>query len=96
MKIKIGSIILLSILIFLTACKGERDKDELISFVQDNKFKGSPIVFMERYGEYLDEWWKVTIYFGYGDNYNWETCLMDAERFNLEVKKDSFRCVLSK
>lgn len=96
MKIKIVSITLFSILILLSACKIERDTDEIISFVEENKFKGPPIVFMERNGEYSGKWWKVTMYFGYGDNYNWETCLTDAERFNLEVKKDSFRCVLSK
>lgn len=97
MKLKITHIVFLIILTLTNGCQSKDSANELVEFVQNNSFGGPVPIFMERRGDFFsDRWYKVTLYFGYGDNWNWVTCTEDAERLNLEGKKDSFRCVLAK
>jgi hypothetical protein len=92
--------VLLTIQILLSSCSSNESTQELVSFVENTDF-GSPVpVFMENYS--LSEiyssgsWFKVTLYFGYTDNGNWETCIEDAKRLNLQFKNSTYRCVLAK
>ncbi len=89
--------ILLTTLILLSSCKSNESTEELVSFVENTDF-GSPVpIFMEHRGDFFtDRWYKVTLYFGYGDNGNWETCIEDAKRLNLQFKNNTYRCVLGK
>ena len=89
-------VILLTIQILLSSCSSNESTQELVSFVENTDF-GSPVpIFMEHYGNFSGSWFKVTLYFGYADNGNWETCIEDAKRLNLQFKNNTYRCALGK
>jgi hypothetical protein len=101
MKVRFAKIFFLSTLILISGCKSKESTEEstehLVTFLQKHNFGGLPLILMERRGDYFkDRWYKVTLYFGYGDNGNWDTCSEDAARLNMQIKRDSFRCVLAR
>ncbi len=74
----------------------QKNVEKLISFAENNDF-GVEAVFMEMRGSFfIDRWYKVTLYFGYGDNENWNTCIQDSNRLNIHDKPNVYRCVLAR
>jgi hypothetical protein len=69
--------------------------EKLVSFVKNRDF-GVPVVFMEKQGSfYAENWFKVTMYFGYSDDNNWNTCIEDAKRWTARLRAGVYRCVLA-
>lgn len=94
MNLQQTKILFLATFVLLSGCKSNDSTEQLVSFVKNNNFGGPAPIFMERRGDfYTNRWYKVTIYFGYGDNGNWDTCTEDAERLNLKIKNNAFRCI---
>lgn len=84
--------------IFMVGCKPNPQKnvEKLISFAASNDL-GVEAVFMEMRGTFFtDRWYKVTLYFGYGDNENWNTCVKDANLLNIQDRPNAYRCVLAR
>lgn len=80
----------------LTACSPgpAENTEKLASFVESRDF-GAPVVFMEMRGSFfIENWYKVTLYFGYSYDENWTTCMEDAERWSNQPGAGSFRCVV--
>ena len=95
MKIHLTKIFVSMSLILLSACESDSQENQLISFVENNNFVNPQFVFLEKRGSYItDRWDKVTLYFGYANNWNWESCVDEAKRLNSLDKKDAYRCVL--
>ena len=88
-KILITSLICLS----LIACSAESDQ-KLAKFVKNTEFS-VPVFYLERSGDFhTDRWYKVVLYFGYGDDWNLRACEEDALRLNKETPGFiKFRCV---
>ena len=87
---------LITVVVLLQGCDtNSRDATEqLVSLVQAGDFNPTP-VFMEVRGIfYTDKWFKVALYFGYGDNGNHEACIEEATRLNAKEGAGKYRCVL--
>jgi hypothetical protein len=97
MKILLTNIFVSMSLILLSACDSDLQENQLVSFVENNNFDNPQFVFLEKRGSFItDKWYKVTLYFGYADNWNWDSCIDEANRLNSMDIKDAYRCVLPK
>ena len=89
----LSSIFISFTVLIITACSSESE-GELVKFVKNTEFT-VPVFYLERSGDFhTDRWYKVVLYFGYGDDWNLRACEEDALRFNKETPSPiKFRCV---
>lgn len=89
---KKSSIYLATFLFFLSGCTEQDPEEKLKKFVKDTEFS-VPVVLLEmRGGFYTNSWFGVVLYYGYGNNGNYEVCIKEAEIKNKEEGGTNYRC----
>jgi hypothetical protein len=93
---KTALIYLATFLFCLSGCSEQDPEEKLKKFVKNNEFS-VPVVLLEmRGGFYTNSWFGGVLYYGYGNNGNYENCIKDAESRNKEERAVNYRCRIIK